>query len=453
MLDILIANCRIPSRSPEFAVASVGIKDGKIVGLYADADQPAQRRIEADGRPLIPGLIDPHVHWGYHPDDCRTETRSAALNGVTTVLRFHRQSFEYSDEHLAEQIAEVERDAYCNVAYHLTVMLGEQVDRMPAYAADWGIPSFKMITGYRGYEFLNVVENDDAFILRALRQVASVPGGVACLHCENTDLVEAATAEVKASGRQDLAAWNDARPAYAEGEAILRMAYLARLAGCPLYIVHLTSSDAVDALREARKLGIQVWGETCAHYLTRTDDAPVHAKVAPPLRKAADVEALWAAVFDGTIDTIGTDHSPRSRSEKVAPTMWDTIIGNVGVGTLLPVLLSEGVNKRGLPLSRLVELTSSNPAQIFHLPTKGRIEVGADADLNLIDLDRERTVDPAEQASMSDYSLYEGWRLRGWPVLTIINGRIAAEDGELKAERGSGRFIRRFSPGAASLRS
>jgi len=422
--------------------ASVGVANGQIVAISSGSlNLPAKRIIEGGDRLLVPGAIDPHVHYGYHDDDVLTETRSAALGGVTTMLRYHRKTNNYED--LGQDIADVNARGYCNVGIHLTLMVESQAASLDAYVEHFGVSSFKMLTGYRGYASLNIVESDDAFILSVLRKIAAIPGAMACIHCENTDICEAATAERKALGDGDLSVWNASRPAFAEGEAVARMGYLARIAGCPLYIVHITCREALDSLKLLRRNGQDVRGETCMHYLTLDEQAPLIAKVAPPLRTSADIDALWEAVADGTLDTIGTDHSPRRRAEKMKPTMWDTTVGNVGVGTLVPLLLDEGCHKRGIPLAQLYARVSENPAKIFHLPTKGRIEIGADADLVLLDLDARRTVTPATQGSMSDYSLYEGRELRGWPAAVMVMGTLVVEEGAIVCDPGVGRYISR----------
>lgn len=422
---------------------SVGVADGRIAAISAGSmDLPTKRTIKGGDRLLVPGAIDPHIHYGYHPDDALTETRSAALGGVTTMLRYHRKTNNYED--LDEEIADINARSYCNVGMHLTLMVDSQAGSLESYVEHFGVSSFKMLTGYRGYASLNIVESDDAFILSVMRKIAAIPGAMACIHCENTDICEAATADLKAKAPDgDLALWNASRPAYAEGEAVMRMGYLARIANCPLYIVHITCREALESLKLLRRNGQDVKGETCMHYLTLDERAPLIAKVAPPLRTSHDVEALWEAVADGTIDTIGTDHSPRGRMEKTKPTMWDTTVGNVGVGTLVPLLIDEGYRKRAIPLEQLYARVSENPSKIFHLPGKGRVEVGADADLVLLDLNEPRTVTPGMQGSMSDYSLYEGRKLRGWPAAVMVMGTLVAEDGAIVCEPGVGRYVSR----------
>jgi dihydropyrimidinase len=178
--------------------------------------------------------------------------------------------------------------------------------------------------------------------------------------------------------------------------------------------------------------------------LTSDSEIGVLGKTSPPLRYKEDVEALWEAVADGMIDTIGSDHVPRKKATK-SGTIWEASGGYPGVATLLPILLSEGFHKRGITIERIVELTSYNVAKAFNLyPQKGTIEVGADADLTIVDMDLEKEVRWNELLSLSDYSIYEGWKLKGWPIVTIVRGKVVMENGEIRGEQGYGKFIPRF---------
>ena len=223
----------------------------------------------------------------------------------------------------------------------------------------------------------------------------------------------------------------------------------ARQTGAPLYIVHLSAALCLDEVRSARRRWpeLRVYVETCPHFLTHSSESKLvpHTlgKINPPLRRPADVEALWAGLADGSVDTIGSDHSAR-RKEKKTGTIWTSAAGFPGTGAILPVLLSEGFHRRGLPLARIVELTSYNPARIFGLyPKKGHLGIGADADLVVVDLDRERTCDGTTFQSYADYSLYDGWTLTGWPVLTMLRGRVIVEDGRVVGPPGAGRYLAR----------
>jgi dihydropyrimidinase len=452
--DLLVRNGRVVDPLGDVQPLTVAVRGGRVAALL-DPEVPARGReeIDAGGRPVLPGAIEPHTHLGYKrpfESDVRTETASAALGGITTVMTFHRhyQSAEprpYDD--FPELVATVEREAHVDVAFHFGILTERQLRELERYIA-WGVSSFKFYMAYRGADGRSVGminECDDGLMLEGFRTLARHSHAVACVHCENTEVIGRYVRAVRAAGRADLAAWNAARPAFAEAENVRRAAYFAELAGCTLYYVHI---GARESLREAlahRARYPRLVVETCSHYLTHTEDSSVGplGKVNPPLRGAADVEAMWEGLRAGTIDTVGTDHCATTLAEKQGD-IWQAMPGFPGMATSLPVLLSEGVGKRGLSLPDVARLSSYNAARTFNLhPRKGRIQVGADADLVVVDLDRERTIRAADLASASDFSLYDGWTLRGWPVLTLLRGQVVARDDAVVAKPGTGRFVAR----------
>src|SRR5581483_10234409 len=210
---------------------------------------------------------------------------------------------------------------------------------------------------------------------------------------------------------------------------------------------------SLDEVRRWRKRYDQVFIETCPHYLTHTEDSDIGpiGKANPPFHTSDDRDALWEGLADGSIDVVASDHVPRKRATK-EKSLWLASQGFPGTATILPVLLSEGYHKDRLSLPRIAELLTSRPAEIFNLaPAKGRIAVGADADLTLVDVDRERVVRAAELGSYSDYSLYDGWTLKGWPVRTIVRGTTVMESGSIVGAAGFGRYLRRPAPTPRSV--
>jgi dihydropyrimidinase len=452
--DLLIRNGRVVDPLAGVRAATVGLRAGRIAALLApDVIAHGREEVDAAGRPVFPGVIEPHTHLGYKrrfADDVRTETASAALGGITTVMTFHRhyQSAEprpYDD--FPELVATVEREAHVDVALHFGILTESQLRELDKYV-EWGVSSFKFYMAYRGADGRNVGmvnECDDGLMLEGFRALARHPHAVACVHCENTEVIGRYVRRVRGSGRADLAAWNASRPAFAEAENVRRAAYFAEQAGCTLYYVHIGARESLDEALACRARYPRLIVETCSHYLTHTEDSEVGAlgKVNPPLRAAPDVAAMWRGLKTGTIDTVGTDHCATTRAEKQGD-IWQAMPGFPGMATSLPVLLSEGVGKHGLSLSDVARLSSYNVARAFNLyPRKGRIEVGADADLVVVDLDRARTVRAADLGSASDFSLYDGWTLKGWPVTTIVRGQVVARDGSVVAKAGTGRFVGR----------
>jgi dihydropyrimidinase len=428
----------------------LAVEDGAIRQIFA-GDPPsgleAVEEIDASGRHVLPGLIDPHVQLYPQPAFAHyaTETASAALGGVTTIVKMHRDLEGYDAEAFSAEVAGAESRAHVDFAFHLAIMTDGQIEAIPAYARDFGITSFKFFTAYKGEEGvpIGIQGVDDGQLFAALRQVAAA-GGIALVHSENQELAAAARRQVEDRGEDGLRAFAASRPWPVEAEAVRRVSYLASLAGCPLYVVHVTSQEGLRALADAKRTGRRVYVETEPHYLTETADSPAGglAKVIPPIREAGDRDALWAGLAAGEIDAIGSDHVSARRDRK-SGSIWEAQLGFPGVGTILPVLLSEGVNGGRIPLSRVVSVTSSNPARIFGLPGKGALAPGHDADFVVVDLDLDRTVDARLLGSVSDFSIYEGRTLRGWPVLTVCRGTVVARDGEVVGPEGHGRFVRR----------
>jgi dihydroorotase (multifunctional complex type) len=444
---------------PERGVVAcdLAIADGRIAGiLEPGARAEAAEVLDATGLVVLPGLVDGHVHFGMgSPDDWASESRAAAQGGVTTVINYAQSPDSYLEVEPAER-ALAAATSLVDFALHCIVMneghLAE-VDRLVDEHDVWSFKYFSNIKGDEGAR-LGIPGTDTGFFYALARAVARHPEAVLAVHPENVETIWRLTAEQRAAGAEGLPAWNAARPAFAEAHDIFTTLLFAQETGCRVYVPHLTSAAGLDVVRRFGASD-RVHVETCPHYLTLTVDAPegVVAKVNPPVRTAEDVEALWGALADGTIDTVGSDHISRLEAVKEG-SIWQAQPGFPGVSTLLPVLLHEGHHRRGLPLERIVELTATNPARIFRLaPTKGSIAPGADADLVLVDLDRRRTVAAAEIDSHADYSVYEGRELQGWPVATLVRGTPVMRDGEVVGEAGHGRHVprRAAAPAAQEL--
>jgi dihydropyrimidinase len=448
--DLLLHGARLVYADGAVVAGGLVARDGVITGIFAGeppAAGPATTVIDAEGRYVLPGVIDPHVQLYPSPDYAHyaTETRSAALGGVTTIIKMHRDLDGYAEDAFAAEVRGAESRAHIDFCFHLALMTADQIAGTAGFARSFGITSFKLFTAYKGEEGLKIgVQGvDDGLLLDAFTQIAAA-GGVALVHCENQEIAARALARVKATGADDLRAFEASRPVLAEAEAVGRVALLAAAAGCTLYIVHVTCQAALEAALARRRAGQRLYVETEPHYLTESYDTPAGllAKVMPPIRSAEDNEALWAAVIDGEVDSIGSDHVAASRARKAGP-VWDAQLGFAGMATILPVLLSEAVNGRGVPLSTVVSMTSTGPARIFGLADKGELLPGKDADFVVVDLDLERVVDAADLGSTSDFSVYEGRELRGWPVLTVSRGEVVMRDGEVVGPEGHGRYLTR----------
>ena len=430
---------------------SIGIKDGRIAVIAAPGETlRGGRTIDCTGKFVMPGLIDPHVHFGFgSPEtDFRTETRSAALGGVTMVISFFRTA-DFRTGFEAER-SKAERLSLIDFGYHFGVTSSVHVETMAECYERFGISSWKLYLMYKGAAGLakGFAEIDDGLLYHALEQAGKLPGAVLSVHCENTEVIPLLRDRLRAAGRDDLAAWDEQSPDFLEAENVHRVCYFARRTGCTVNIVHLSSKEALaEANRHRTYAGPPIHVETCPQYLhfTRHSKAGPLAKVNPAPRSDADVEALWQGVRDGSIETVGTDHVPRKRATKEGG-IWKATSGFPGVATMLPVLMHEGFHRRGVPIERIAAVTSANVARLYNVPRKGRLAAGFDADLVVVDPALERIVDADHLRSFADYSPYEGERLTGWPVLTLLRGRVIAADGKITVpddEEAYGRYVAR----------
>jgi dihydropyrimidinase len=428
--------------------ADVGISGGKIAAIGAPLAGEAAETIDASGRLVLPGLFDPHVHIGNElsfEEEAESETRAALLGGVTTIGIFLRSLTDSYFLHLPAFRQAMDQRAYTDSIFHPQIFTEEQIAEMPGYAAGYGIRSFKFyMSGLPG--IVNAVSDD--VLLKGFRQIAAIgPDVVACVHCENGALVAAAREELMRSKPEGtLADWEYVHPPEAEALAIQTAGYLARLAGVPLYVVHVSSRQGLEAVREARRAGTRLTAETISPFLGISSDDPngFLCKMVPPVRAPEHRLSLWDGIRRGDIDTVGTDNTSRRRASKQPEKgLHGARPGHPSLGTHLPVLLHHG-REQGIPLERLIDIATRKPAQVYGLyPRKGTIAPGSDADLVIVDPGLEKVVRAEDLHGMSDFSPVEGKRLRGWPVMTIKAGRIAAKDGQIVAPP-AGRYLPRM---------
>jgi len=339
------------------------------------------------------------------------------------------------------------KNACIDFSFRLLLITRSQLNNMGRYVKEGGITSFKFYMVYKGEDAKSIGlvgnETDDGFLWEAFSAIPNVPGVVACVHAENSEIILSLTRKYKDAGREGLQVWSECRPNLTESESIRRVLTFAEALDCPVYIVHVSTREGLEVIRQFKPKYKKLFVETCPHYLSLTQEAPLRSlgKVNPPLRSSEDNEALWKGIAQGLIDTIGSDHCPFTKEDK-PESIWEARTGFPGSATILPILLSEGVHKKRVSLEKVAELTSLNPARIFHLfPRKGTIQVGSDADLCIVDLNLSKKVEPKLLHSVSDFSVYEGWTLTGWPVLTMVRGKTVMKDGEIVGPPGHGRFI------------
>lgn len=452
-VDLLIEDGLIVVPKGGIFRGCIGIVGEKIVGIYDSARGiSAREKIDARGNYIFPGVVEPHVHYGFKGNlerHFRTETASATLGGITTVIPFYR---DYENPtSLYENIPAVKRigeeNSYIDFSLHLLLITGNQLRNAERYFNEYGITSFKFYMVYKGEDAKSIGlqgnETDDGFLLEAFSILAKLPRALACVHCENSEIILNLMKKHKENGRDGLPVWSECRPNLTEAETVHRVIMLAKAVNCPIYIVHLSTREALEVVRSFKADYKKLFVETCPQYLILTKDAPLGnlGKVNPPLRSTDDNDALWKGISEGLIDTIGSDHCPFLREDK-AGTIWDARTGFPGSATMLPLLLSEGVHKKRISLEKVAEITAFNPAKIYNLfPRKGTIQVGSDADLCIVDLNVSKEVKPDMLKSPSDFSVYEGWTVKGWPILTMVRGKIIMKDGEIVGPKGHGRFI------------
>lgn len=450
----------------------VAITGDKIAAVGRDAYLPtAEREIDLAGKYLLPGAIDPECHLGSHralADDFYSETRAAAAAGVTT---WGMQLVSLAITGGAEKVkgpADIpsftqamplyyEASRSAAIDFFLTPILGtdEHVAEIPYLAKEHGISSFKLHLQMQGpwksswpaYAF------DDGSVYRVFESVARLGApAIALLHCENWEIARVLEQQLKEAGRTDMGAWDDRSPAFTEAGHARTYLYYARVAGCPIYVVHVTTKDTIAEINQAKAEGLTVYSEIGTHYLVLHKDA---WKINVPLRDRSTHELLWQALASGAIDCIGSDHVAHTRTRESMETgnVWTTISGFPSrVEGMLPMMLSEGVNKGRITIERLAQVASENPARIFGLyPKKGAIIPGADADLIVVDLKRRATITKQLLQTITPWSVYEGREVTGWPVMTLVRGTIVMEwpEGEPRAKVTQacvGQYLRRQLP-------
>jgi dihydropyrimidinase len=462
-IDLLIRGGTVVSTGGS-SRADVAVDGGRISALEPDLsglEASAREVVDATGLLVLPGVVDVHTHTRVatdaEPDRFFLDSVAAAFGGTTTFLAFNNPGTGSSQAAtrslligLQEWRATTAADSAVDVAPSLVVTASHadvpgEIPRL----LDEGVPTFK---AFMVYDF----GLGDADILRAMETTARF-GGMLEVHCENKAILDGLTAQHLAAGETGPRYHATSRPPYVEAEATGRAVALARAARAPLYVVHLSSADALEAVRAARAEGLPVFAETCPVYLTLDDsvyeldpEAAARFIISPPLRGAEHIEPLWAGLADGSLSLIATDHVPdRVSIEKQSwRASFDRVSnGAPGIETLLSVVYDAGVATGRLPLERMVDLLSTTPARLFGFETKGAIEVGLDADLVLFDPDARRTIRAADLHHSSDYTPYEGRAVRGAVRSTIVRGAFVVREGRFVGQRGFGRFVeRRIEP-------
>lgn len=443
MFDLRIDHGLVARRDGEPRVASIGVRDGMIAAIGDLTGSDATQVIDADGALVVPGAIDTHVHLGFTDRDLEwsTETQMAAIGGITTPMIYFRDVGSYW-ETLPEFISAGTKNSHVDFAVHLGILNDNHLRDFDRLMPAFGIRSVKMYTTYKDGELaaFGIVGQDDGFILDVMRRAAARGDVVVNIHCENDDIVKRGERLWMDADAQPALQWSQARPPIAEVEAIRRVGLFARETGARIHLPHVSSEGALAAALQERALGANVSIETCPQYLRPQDagERAALAKVNPPVRVDETGDRIWQAVGAGEVDTIGSDHACWCRSDKVAANISDVRPGFPGLGTVLPILMDGVINGR-IAMSDYVRL-NRRAAQVFDLPDLGQLEPGYAANIVIVD-PSERTVDAANLGGTSDFTPFEGVRLAGWPITTILRGAVVADQGQIVGEP-TGRYLR-----------
>jgi dihydropyrimidinase len=469
---MLIKNATLVTDSKTFQ-ADLLIEGEKIIRIEANMSAPGHEILDATGKMILPGGVDPHVHLDLpmagtvSSDDHYTGTKAAAFGGTTTVIDFVSFDFPTLAQSVDTWKKNAEKAAVDYSAHMNLTKFNEKISAELPELPGMGITTVKTFTAYN-----NRLRITDGDIFRALR-IARDHGMLVLLHAENGDVIETLISEALAAHHLTPEWHAKTRPAWGAVEATLRASSLAAQAQAALYIVHMNVAGEVDMLHYARQHGVRVMGETCPQYLFFTEAdlrRPDGAKwvCSPPVRTKADNARLWEGLADGTLQTIGTDHCPfffdgtqailyegqpvAIHGKELGREDFTRIPNGLpGIGDRLPVLWTTGVGSGKLTSNQFVALTSSNPAKIFGLyPRKGALLPGSDADLVIWDPHKKVRHGVAHSAQRTDYNLYEGWELTGYPEKVFLRGRLIVDGEKWLGQRGMGQFMAR-QPGAEVL--
>ncbi len=473
---ILIKNGMLVTASETFQ-ADILIQDEKILRVAPGLEVDSALVIDASGKLILPGGVDPHVHLDLpmfdtvSSDDHYTGHKAAALGGTTTAMDFvpldsplppvegrrGEGDFKYS---VALWMKKAEKAAI-DYSFHMNLTkFNKKIAKEIPSLREMGIQTLKVFTAYNGRLRL-----DDGSIFKAL-QIARDNGMLVMAHCENGDVIETLTAQALAAGHK-APEWHAlTRPAWGSVEATLRMAAMAQQAGAPVYIVHMNAGGEVDMLKYARERGVKVMGETCPQYLFFTIDdlrKPDGTKwiCSPPMRTKEDNARLWEGLTEGIMQTVGTDHCPFF-FDGTKPILYEgeeiaipgkelgkddfTKIPNglPGIQDRMPVLWTTGVRTGRITATQFVAYISTNPAKIFGLyPRKGALMEGSDADIVIWDPEKKVKYGVAVSHQRTDYNLYEGWELIGYPEKVFLRGKLIVDGDEWKGRWGMGQFLKR----------
>ena len=456
MTSLLIKNGLIGTAEQTFVgdILTTGKKIAA-VGQNLRAPESPTKVIDASGLLVMPGGVDPHVHFELpvgggivSSDDFASGTAAALAGGTTTIIDFVTPEPGQSLIDALHERKKQAAKAVCDYGLHISVTeWREDIKELKACVEDEGVSSVKIYLAYK--ESIGLEDSEVISVMDAAARL-NMP---VMAHCEHGDLVAWLRRKFIAEGKTAPKFHALSRPASFEAEAVSRALLMAETTGCSLYIVHISTADAVAALRAARERGVSAFGETCPHYLLLDEseyERPSRESVAyvmsPPLRPKSHQQPLWEALAGGALQSVATDHCPFTLQEKLAGVDDFTKIPNgaAGVEHRLSLLYTYGVKENKISLQQFVDLVSTTPAKLFGLyPRKGLLAPGSDADIVLWDGNADETIFAKSMRQNCDHTIYEGWKISGKPLLVISGGRVRYDNGELLVEPGDGVFLYR----------
>ncbi len=453
-MSLLIKNGRIITATDDY-VADIFIDGETIRAIGKDLGMKADKEIDAEGKLVMPGGIDPHVHLDmpfmgtYSSDNYETGTRAALFGGTTMIIDFILQK-QGNSLHAAldEWRGRSNNNCLSDYSFHMAVTdFNEETKKeIKDFIETEGITSFKTFMAYKGALMI-----DDRQMIGLMEEVKE-HGGLINVHATNGDMIDYLVAKHKAEGKVAPLYHYLSQPEVTEAEAAERFTDMTNYTGCPGYIVHLTCEGALNAVRNATRRNQKLFVETCIQYLLL--DASLYEKnfegakwvMSPPLREKKDQETLWAGINQGMVQVVATDHCPFKWEQKLMGKDDFSKIpnGHPAIENRMELLFSEGVVKSRITLNKYVEVACTNPAKIFGMfPRKGTIAVGSDADIIVIDPTEKHTISAATHHMNVDYSGYEGWQLTGKVKTVVLRGTVAIDNNECLIGKGFGRFIKR----------
>jgi dihydropyrimidinase len=457
-MSVLIKGGRVITAADDY-VADVYVEGERITLIGQDIDVAADRVIDAEGKYVLPGAVDPHTHlempWRGETtvDDFYHGHVAAAVGGTTTHVDFCIQGKGQTfGEALRIWHAKRESKAIIDSGFHIIVTdlseAGGTLEELATLPEEHGVSSYKLFMAYN-----DSLRISDEGLFRVM-QVAARTGACVMVHAENGDAIEVLMEEAIAAGNTAPIHHALTRPPETEGEATNRAIQLARVAGAPLYVVHVSCEESLEPIRLARAKGWDVWGETCTQYffidtsfLERLDGFEAGNYVyTPPPRAPHNQELLWNAVRTNELQVVSTDHCGYTKEQKLLgrDDFRQIPNGAAGMENRLQMIHHFGVREGRLSLSRMVELLCTNPARLFGMyPKKGTLAIGSDADIVIFDPERTAVISASTHHSATDINIFEGTEVRGSPELVLRRGEVIVDDGQLLAQRGSGAFVRR----------